>query len=117
MLTAKTANFDRYREALLGLRSHLDAQATALVAEVDDAFDAADRAEHQADIALKIGLANHEATIRKEVDDALDRIDSGAFGICERCQAAISARRLRALPYARYCVRCEREKESAVEAS
>ena len=41
------------------------------------------------------------------VDEALDRLDSGDYGICQACEEPIPPKRLRALPWARYCVRCE----------
>ena len=41
-----------------------------------------------------------------EVDAALERVDAGTYGGCERCGAPIGAARLEALPAARLCIRC-----------
>jgi DnaK suppressor protein len=41
-----------------------------------------------------------------EVEAALARIKSGAFGICEICENSIREARLQALPWARLCIRC-----------
>jgi DnaK suppressor protein len=41
-----------------------------------------------------------------EVDAALARLDSGSYGICERCGQAIAEGRLEARPTARLCIRC-----------
>ncbi|QZN85877.1 TraR/DksA C4-type zinc finger protein [Cellulomonas sp. C5510] len=41
-----------------------------------------------------------------EVDAALDRLDRGTYGTCERCGQPIPVERLRALPAARTCVAC-----------
>ena len=41
------------------------------------------------------------------VDEALDRLDAGDYGICLGCDAPIAEKRLRALPWARYCVACQ----------
>jgi DnaK suppressor protein len=41
-----------------------------------------------------------------EVDAALERVDAGTYGACERCGAPIGAARLDALPAARLCIRC-----------
>ena len=41
------------------------------------------------------------------VEEALDRLDAGDYGICLACDEPIAAKRLRALPWARYCVTCE----------
>ena len=39
---------------------------------------------------------------------ALQKIDEGAFGDCERCGEAIADKRLEALPFARHCIDCQR---------
>ena len=41
------------------------------------------------------------------VDEALDRLDSGDYGICLVCEEPIPVKRLRALPWARYCIPCQ----------
>jgi DnaK suppressor protein len=41
------------------------------------------------------------------IEEALDRIDSGDYGICLNCERPIPAKRLDALPWARYCVPCQ----------
>ncbi|HXM44815.1 MAG TPA: TraR/DksA C4-type zinc finger protein [Bryobacteraceae bacterium] len=41
------------------------------------------------------------------VDEALDRVQSGDFGVCLACEHAIPPKRLQALPWARYCVPCQ----------
>jgi RNA polymerase-binding transcription factor DksA len=44
--------------------------------------------------------------------DALARLDQNRNGVCERCGKRIAKERLRALPYARFCVPCARRAES-----
>jgi DnaK suppressor protein len=43
------------------------------------------------------------------VEEALDRVQSGDFGICLACEQPIPSKRLQALPWARYCVPCQEE--------
>ena len=38
---------------------------------------------------------------------ALDRINAGEYGTCLRCEGEISAKRLQAIPWAGYCIRCQ----------
>jgi DnaK suppressor protein len=45
----------------------------------------------------------------KLIDVALRRLDIGEYGICEHCDGSISPKRLRALPWARYCIKCEEQ--------
>lgn len=73
---------------------------------------------HMADIAtdtydreFSLGLASNERDILYELDDALKKIDEGSFGICEDCKGLITKVRLRAVPYARLCVKCQQKRE------
>jgi DnaK suppressor protein len=45
------------------------------------------------------------------VVSALQKINEGGFGDCERCGEAIAEKRLEALPFARYCIECQRAVE------
>ena len=42
----------------------------------------------------------------KDVDDALERLDAGTYGLCLRCSAPIGSDRLEAMPATRYCITC-----------
>lgn len=43
-----------------------------------------------------------------EIDAALERLDDGRYGTCERCGTSIPSERLEIMPHARYCVACQR---------
>ncbi len=43
----------------------------------------------------------------KAIDAALERLKRGEYGICEECDEPISAKRLRAVPWTRYCLHCQ----------
>jgi DnaK suppressor protein len=43
-----------------------------------------------------------------EVQDALQRMDAGAYGVCQRCGKPIAEERLEALPATRLCISCKR---------
>lgn len=53
-------------------------------------------------------LGNGDRRLLREVTTALKKIDEGSFGSCERCGERISEKRLEALPFARYCIDCQR---------
>ncbi len=53
-------------------------------------------------------LGNGDRRLLKEVVTALQKIDEGTFGACERCGEPIAEKRLEALPFARYCIGCQR---------
>ena len=52
-----------------------------------------------------------DQTTLREVDEALERIEGGNFGLCELCGEPIVRERLRAMPHARNCIECQRESE------
>ncbi|KXK02944.1 MAG: TraR/DksA family transcriptional regulator [Acidobacteria bacterium OLB17] len=41
------------------------------------------------------------------IDEALERLDNDEYGQCQNCQKAINAKRLAAIPWARYCLDCQ----------
>lgn len=43
----------------------------------------------------------------EEIDDALNQIENGTYGICERCGTQINPERLKIMPEAKYCVSCQ----------
>jgi DnaK suppressor protein len=56
-------------------------------------------------------LGNGDRRMLRDVVSALTKIDDGSFGNCERCGEAIAEKRLEALPFARYCITCQRTVE------
>lgn len=73
---------------------------------------------HMADVAtdtydreFSLGLASNERKVLYELDDALKKIEDGTFGICEDCRCLITKTRLKAVPYARLCVKCQEKRE------
>ena len=48
----------------------------------------------------------------RQIDEALDRIRDGSFGLCEECEKPIGKGRLEAIPYARLCLPCKTAEES-----
>ncbi|MQY61197.1 hypothetical protein GH153_05110 [bacterium] len=65
---------------------------------------------------LDLNLTSSEGKLLAEINNALAKLVSGKskqalFGICEKCQGKVSQKRLYALPYARFCIACQRNKE------
>jgi DnaK suppressor protein len=56
---------------------------------------------------LAVRTLESEAFKLRESRSALARIEEGTFGICQECEEEISPRRLRALPWAALCIRCQ----------
>lgn len=73
---------------------------------------------HMADVAtdnydreFSLGLASGERKSLYELDDALKRIEDGTFGICDDCKSTITKIRLKAVPSARLCIKCQQKRE------
>ncbi|MCG6917196.1 MAG: TraR/DksA family transcriptional regulator [Deltaproteobacteria bacterium] len=45
------------------------------------------------------------------IEEALEAIEDGDYGFCEECEEPISEKRLKLMPFARFCVRCQSELE------
>ena len=84
----------------------------------DAAGDISGYTYHMADVAsdtydreFSLGLASNEREALYELDDTIKKIDEGTFGICEECKSLITKTRLKAVPYARLCLKCQEKKE------
>jgi RNA polymerase-binding transcription factor len=72
----------------------------------DGIQDIGDEAANIYNKQVLLSLNENERTRLKEVDEALDRIESGTYGVCEECGGPISLKRLEVRPVAKYCVPC-----------
>ena len=54
---------------------------------------------------------NINAQILSDVREALARFDKGEYGVCEDCDESIAPRRLKAIPWARTCVKCQEARD------
>lgn len=68
---------------------------------------------HDEFVSVHVNSLDHQKL--RMIDEALDRIEAGEFGVCAECGEALPARRLEAIPWARYCVRCQ-EREASGQA-
>ena len=110
------------------LRSRLEGERTRLLLEVRDlrdsekapgrrdensgygnhlADDASETFEHEKNQALMRNLQ----CLLQLVNHALQKIDEGTYGLCDRCQQPIGEERLMALPHATLCVHCKAREE------
>lgn len=81
-----------------------------------DIGDEADQASHSVERELLFELSDNERSILDQIEAALRRMEKGSYGVCERCHKPIARERMRALPFARYCIACQASAESAIPA-
>jgi DnaK suppressor protein len=56
---------------------------------------------------LTAATAELRSRMLREVERALKRVAGGTYGVCESCGEEISSNRLKAIPWARYCLTCQ----------
>ena len=71
----------------------------------------ADMAADTYDRELSMNIVSSEQEILYQIDDALKRLDDGSYGVCQQCNQPITMSRLKAVPYASLCIKCQRAKE------
>jgi len=73
--------------------------------------DLIDVALDSAQDELNSQIAEVESRELANIENALERMRSGHYGVCEGCSCKIPMARLSALPYATLCIECQREAE------
>ncbi len=96
---------DALRKALAGDLSLLKQLNETTSGDVIDA--ALDSAQDE----INSQLAEVESRELASIDNALERMREGTYGLCEACSSKIPMARLKALPYATMCIECQREAE------
>ncbi len=114
-----TIDLDTRRAELAALRERILGAAEGLVADDESAEinsavgdqHLADHAGQMLDRELDDSLGENAEHVIVEIDDALDRIAAGTYGLCAVCGSEIPEERLSAIPYATLCVEDKRKLE------
>ena len=69
--------------------------------------DSVEMAAHSVEQDVATWTVNLRFETLREIDGALNRLDDGGYGTCESCGERIASNRLKALPWARFCVACQ----------
>jgi DnaK suppressor protein len=101
-------NLKALREKAAELRNRMSAdKAAAIVSRLEDPSDSGDLSQQSHEEWLFLNRNNLEKTLLREVEEALMRVQDGTYGVCQECEEPISPKRLQALPWAKFCVRCQ----------
>ena len=95
----------------------LISQQDGIATKEDSVGDRIDGAVDCEQDELSSQLAAVESRELAAIDEALERIRDGLYGICDDCDKPIPVVRLQALPYATRCLKCQREEERFSSAS
>jgi DnaK suppressor protein len=108
---AKT-KFEPYQKALESkseeLRRSMSAQKIAqVVSRLDVPSDEGDLSQQSHEEWIFLNRNTLDMKLLRDIQAALRRIEQSTYGVCAACEEPISAKRLDAVPWAKFCVRCQ----------
>lgn len=74
---------------------------------IEATADEMDRLQAQMGRDIAVRNLDRTSSLLKSIRAALERIDDEAYGVCLHCEEPIAAKRLKAVPWATYCVTCQ----------
>ncbi len=117
----KTVRISLREKKMREIKKELITQKKALLSEAVEALnklpgqivfpDLGDQASAEIDRSFMLRLRGRERKLLKKIEDAIDRIEQGLFGICDRCGEAIDIKRLEARPVTTMCIECKTQQE------
>ncbi|MCL4401819.1 MAG: TraR/DksA family transcriptional regulator [Acidobacteria bacterium] len=112
MKTVGKTKYENYRKALKKkadeLRRSMSAHTVAqLVSRQECPSDEGDLSQQSHEEWIFLNRNTLDMKLLREVQDALVRIEHGTYGTCQECEEPISPKRLDAIPWAHYCVKCQ----------
>ena len=112
----QASKYEEIQKDLVKQRAVLLEEAGELIAEglnptSENIPDMSDQASAEADQYFLMRLREREQKLLKKIDEALERITRGTFGICERCGEEIGLKRLEARPVTTLCIDCKTKQE------
>lgn len=115
-------NIERFKQRLITLRKEHLKERESLKGEClhkqmrNQVGDLSAYPIHMADVSgdtyeqeREISLVKNASNTISEIDGAMLRIEDGTYGICENCKKEIPLQRLEILPFARFCIECQKK--------
>jgi DnaK suppressor protein len=101
-----------YRDRLLERREALfrqvtEAEMSSRERDLEATQDPADMAANAYTKELLISMSANDRRLLALIDEALNRIEAGGFGECVNCGEPVQEKRLEAVPWARFCLKCQ----------
>ncbi len=110
----KKSELNQYKKSLLGKKIELEKSVRAGLLPAspgtDGHGDFADRSSAANEQEINIHLKQTDAKLLRAIEDALQRVESGAFGVCVDCEEEIAGVRLSAVPWTKVCIACKEKK-------
>ncbi|MDX9786099.1 MAG: RNA polymerase-binding protein DksA [Desulfobacterales bacterium] len=105
------------RNQLRDLLSHNENTIMGIRAQAQDISDPLDRAAYDEDQSRLFRIRDRESKLIKKIENALEAIEEGTYGICEACGEDISFQRLQARPVTTKCITCKMREEEMEKAA
>ena len=105
------------KERLGALLSEAGTTVTSLTGEKENLADPIDLASMESNRDFQLRIRDRERVLIHKIQEALERIDKGDYGICAHCGNEISEKRLLARPVATHCIDCKTELEQLERSS
>jgi DnaK suppressor protein len=83
-------------------------------ADEEGTQDLADKAANAYTKEFLFHQSNDNRQILTMVNEALDRIKDGSYGICQVCEQEVQEKRLDAVPWARHCIECQEKEDQGL---
>ena len=100
-------NFQKTLEARLAdVRPSLSNREGMAIEKTADALDEVLFATQRELVTRNL---ERESKLARDLRAAIDRIQDGTYGICAHCEEEIGSKRLAAIPWADYCIRCQQQ--------
>jgi DnaK suppressor protein len=119
--TKEKQKFSPREEKILDIQKNLMQQKNLLLSEAEEAFnslpgqtlfsDLGDQASAETDRSFMLHLREREQRLLKKIEEAIEKIGSDSFGVCEVCGHEIDIKRLEARPVTTMCIYCKTEQE------
>ena len=99
------------------LISNTGSKVAGLVASSVEAPEMVEQSSLDYSRSVSLRISDRESKLIRKIQQALDRMEDGDYGICDRCEEDISIARLRARPVTTLCIECKTRQESLERAS
>lgn len=99
-------------EKLGELLTEANRTVSGMTTDKENLPDPTDRASLESNRNFTLRIRDRERKLIGKIKEALERIEQGAFGVCEECGEDISVARLQARPVTTLCIDCKQKQEN-----
>lgn len=111
---------EKYRTQLIAKKAEILNEVGKTLSEMTDQTtnipDPNDRATVESGRSFELRIRDRERKLLSKIEEAINRIDEGTFGVCEDCGEDIGLKRLDARPVTTLCIDCKTVQETQEKA-